>query len=159
MFRLLNIHHQAFLKMFRKNYSVGAQLGSQCYMCIMETNSKNQVKIQKQFCTKTEWCWSASQVDVVVVFRWTRGIVLVTVIVRVYFGCTCVFGWCCLPLRTITPTEHAGSTKICSNDHRPHLSARLSLDGFSWNFISWAFTKICPENLNFVKNGRKYMAL
>jgi len=34
---------------------------------------------------------------------------------------------------------------------RPHGSARLPLDGFSWNLIFEYFSKICRENSRFIK--------
>ena len=36
----------------------------------------------------------------------------------------------------------------------PHVSARLPLDGFPWNFILATFMKICRETPNLVKTGK-----
>jgi hypothetical protein len=41
----------------------------------------------------------------------------------------------------------------------PHVSVRLPLDGFPWNFILWVFMKIYPENTNLVKIAQKYRTL
>jgi len=41
----------------------------------------------------------------------------------------------------------------------PHESARLPLDGFSWNVISGTFTKVCRANTDVVKIEQKYWAL
>jgi len=38
----------------------------------------------------------------------------------------------------------------------PHVSARLALIGFSWDFILEASTKICRENPNLATIGQKY---
>ena len=42
---------------------------------------------------------------------------------------------------------------------RPHVSAWLPLDSFSWNLILGIFMKICWENSYLVKIGQKYRAL
>jgi len=38
---------------------------------------------------------------------------------------------------------------------RPHGTTRLPLDGFSLNFISVDFSKICRENSSFIKVGQE----
>jgi len=38
---------------------------------------------------------------------------------------------------------------------RPHGTTRLSLEGFSLNFIFEDFTKICKENSSFIKIGQE----
>jgi hypothetical protein len=40
-----------------------------------------------------------------------------------------------------------------------HVSDRLPLDGFPWNFVLKYFKKICWENTNLVEVRRKYLAL
>jgi hypothetical protein len=42
---------------------------------------------------------------------------------------------------------------------RPHVSARLPLDGFPWNLIRGTCMKICRENSHLVKIGEKYRNL
>ena len=41
----------------------------------------------------------------------------------------------------------------------PHGTTRLPLDGFSWNLILEYFSKICRENLNFIKIYQKWRVL
>jgi hypothetical protein len=41
----------------------------------------------------------------------------------------------------------------------PHVSALLSLDGFSWNFMLQTLMKICVQNPNLVKIRQNYQAL
>jgi hypothetical protein len=36
-----------------------------------------------------------------------------------------------------------------------HVSARLPVDGFSWNLIRVTFTKVCLETSNLIENGKK----
>ena len=37
----------------------------------------------------------------------------------------------------------------------PHRTTRLQMDGFSWNFISEYFSKICRENSHLIKIGQE----